>query len=152
MCVNLSLCVCVGLFVFVCLCVHVCWSIPMCPCVHVCLYVVVCLCGSMCRCVFVCVNVPMWQCPKFLYPLIYESMKDCQAIWMSLWLLIIILLLVDHICVYYVCEPLCSCLLKPSNCVCNSLCPCTSSYISLSYTISSHIFSTCVKQCQKYFH
>jgi hypothetical protein len=169
MCVGLSMCVCacmcvhvcsyvlvfvcVGLFVYVCLCVYVCWFVPMYLCVHVCPYVFVCLCGSMCVCVYVCVNVFVCLCVLnscihsfvnlWRIVRLFECPCDCLSLYFYLWII--------FVCIMFVCLFIFY-LLKPSICVCNSLCPYISSYISLSYTFSSHIFNTCVKQCQKYFH
>jgi hypothetical protein len=126
-CTSFSLHLSLGVFVplHLSICVCVCRLVRVCLCVSVCLCV--CLGGSMCLCVsvFMCVNVSMSI--EFLYPFIYVSMKDYHVVWVSLWFLIIILLLVNHLCVYYVCAFVCPCLLNSSIYVCNSLCPCTSS-------------------------
>jgi hypothetical protein len=133
-------CVCVGIFVSMRFCVSVCWFVLVCLCMSM------CLCGSMCQCVSVC----LWVMNIIsIHLCIYKALSSCLSVH-------VIYYHYTFACESYLCVScgcaICPCLLHFSICVYNSLCPCTSSYISLPYTFLSHIFSTCVKQCQKYLH
>jgi hypothetical protein len=131
-------CVCASM----CFNLSVCWSIHVCLCMFVCVYLCVLtypcvfMCVCMCLCVYMRKCVYVYVCPEFLYPLICVSM-DCQVVWVSLLFFIIILLLVNHIYVYYVCVHVCPCLLNSSICVYNSV-----SLYFLLYFITIHIIIT----------
>jgi hypothetical protein len=146
-CLCMYVCPCVFVCACVCLCGFICICVFMCLCVLVCPYVSMCPCVSICVCVFVCLCVlnscihsfvNLWRIVR-----LFECPCDCLSLYFYLWII--------FVCIMFVCLFIFY-LLKPSICVCNSFCPYISSYISLSYTFSSHIFNTCVKQCQKYFH
>ena len=58
-CVYVSLCVYVGVFMWVCLCVCI---LYVCVCLCVCVYVCMCVCVCLCVCVYVCMCVCIYVC------------------------------------------------------------------------------------------
>jgi hypothetical protein len=153
--VFVCVCVCVGMFVYVCLYVSICPSMSVCVCVHVCLYVFICvcvfvwvnvsmcLCALMCLCVFVCINVFVSLCvinscihsSLYLWSIVkmFEYPCDFLSLYFYLWVI--------SMCI--MCVHVYPCLLDSSIYVCNSLCPCISSYISLPYTFLLHLLYMC---------